>query len=529
MLALCVPAAAPGARAPDPGGSEDARLVGPPPGKEFGFSGPFHRQDIPSSEHARLIAAAGGNASRSPLDWWNLEKTRDVWNEALWAKYERTYSDLVAAGITPHFTITSSPPWSRDPGLPQLCTRYSQCVYPPAREMLGEWEEFLVEATTRLPSAVIEIWNEPNFAGQWRTGVDPARYAELLAHAYRAVKAVNPEAKVLMGGLGTSIKRDSLTAAQFLDGAYAATPSVREHTDAINFHVYPGPNLGSGSFFARVFRDIRAVRAKWGDETPLYVTETGTTTTGPMGASEDEQADRIMRTTRKALTMPDVIGVLIHTLVERPEYASDDPERGFGVMRYATTPPLDPKAAYCALTRAAGQLYSHCPPETRFTLEVASRSADRFPTFSFDSPDQVSGFECSLDGAAFRECGSPHRLDAVEDGEHVFAVRARGLWGRADPSPAERRFTIDSVPPRTRFDAGPGRRSRDRTPTFRFSSNEPAKFRCRLDRGEPKRCSSPVRLPRLRPGHHRFSVRAVDAVGNRAPEPARRLFEIVRR
>lgn len=351
---LVVPAGASAAPAPDPGGQEFAQLSGAPPGKEFGFSGPFHRQDISSETHAALIARAGGNASRSPLDWWNLERTRDVWNEPLWAKYEKTYADMRAAGITPHFTITSSPPWSRDPGFPQTCTSYSYCVYPPARERLDEWQEFVVEATRRFPKAVIEIWNEPNFAGRWRSGVDPGRYAELLTGAYEAVKAVNPDAQVLMGGLGTSTKPDSLTAPQFLHAAYAATPSLLGHTDAINFHVYPGPNLGKGSFFARVFRGIRAVRATWGDQqTPLYLTETGATTTGPKAITEEAQADRVMRTTRKALTMPDVSGILVHTLVERPEYPAEDHERGFGVLRYGMAP-LVPKLAYCVLTRAAG-------------------------------------------------------------------------------------------------------------------------------------------------------------------------------
>src|SRR5439155_15090477 len=238
------------------------------------------------------------------MSWWGLEPSRDQWNEALWATYATTYADMIANGITPHFVLSSAPPWARDAGAPQTCLSRATCIYPPARSMLGQWQQFVQEVVRRFPKAAIEIWNEPNFAGNWRTGVNPARYAELLASAYDAAKAVSPGVEVLSGGLGASIKANSLTIRQFLDGAYAATPSLKGHTDATNSHVYPGWNLGAGSTSPQTFKDVRDIRAKYGDQaTPLYLSETGATTSGAGGLSEADQSDLVLRTVRKTLTM----------------------------------------------------------------------------------------------------------------------------------------------------------------------------------------------------------------------------------
>ena len=70
-----------------------------------------------------------------------------------------------------------------------------------------------------------------------------------------------------------------------------------------------------------------------------------------------------------------------------------------------------------------------------------------------------------------------------------------------------------------------------RSAKFRFSAlglPDP-KFECRLDRKSFRRCSSPRRYRRLKPGRHAFRVRAVAADGVKDPTPAVRKFRIVGR
>ena len=46
-----------------------------------------------------------------------------------------------------------------------------------------------------------EIWNEPNLAAFWMPRADPAAYARLLVDAAAAIRAADPRAVVILGGL----------------------------------------------------------------------------------------------------------------------------------------------------------------------------------------------------------------------------------------------------------------------------------------------------------------------------------------
>ena len=81
--------------------------------------------------------------------------------------------------------------------------------------------------------------------------------------------------------------------------------------------------------------------------------------------------------------------------------------------------------------------------------------------------------------------------------------------------------------PDTTITAGPSGMTMDRTPTFKFKSSlTPATFKCRLDGGAFKACSSPDTLARLSLGQHTFKVRATHA-GATDPTPASRTFKVV--
>lgn len=89
----------------------------------------------------------------------------------------------------------------------------------------------------------------------------------------------------------------------------------------------------------------------------------------------------------------------------------------------------------------------------------------------------------------------------------------------------------DTTPPETTIDSGPGGATPDHTPTFTFSSNEPAdaSFQCAVDGGAFAACSSPHTTATLPPGTHTFKVVASDASGNTDASPATRTFEVVAR
>jgi uncharacterized delta-60 repeat protein len=83
-------------------------------------------------------------------------------------------------------------------------------------------------------------------------------------------------------------------------------------------------------------------------------------------------------------------------------------------------------------------------------------------------------------------------------------------------------------PPQTTITAAPRNRSRDRTPTFRFTSDVSASsYECSVDGRRFRSCANPMTLKRLRPGRHTFAVRAV-AAGEADASPAKRKFRIRR-
>jgi hypothetical protein len=85
-----------------------------------------------------------------------------------------------------------------------------------------------------------------------------------------------------------------------------------------------------------------------------------------------------------------------------------------------------------------------CPPavdspETTITNgpkdNVKTKKKRAKATFEFSSNVAGATFECSLDGAPFAACSSPH-TETVKKGTHTFAVRAKTPGGGVDASPA---------------------------------------------------------------------------------------------
>jgi hypothetical protein len=84
--------------------------------------------------------------------------------------------------------------------------------------------------------------------------------------------------------------------------------------------------------------------------------------------------------------------------------------------------------------------------------------------------------------------------------------------------------------PQTSLRRKPAKRTHDRTPTFTFASNQAdVHFECSLDRRRFRRCRSPFTTKALKPGRHRFSVRAVGHDTGADRTPASYAFVVLRR
>jgi hypothetical protein len=80
----------------------------------------------------------------------------------------------------------------------------------------------------------------------------------------------------------------------------------------------------------------------------------------------------------------------------------------------------------------------------------------------------------------------------------------------------------DTTAPDVTINSGPSGKTKDRTPTFTFSSTDPtAKFACSIDAAAAAACTSPFASKKLKKGTHTFTVTATDAAGNRSPAETR--------
>jgi hypothetical protein len=89
------------------------------------------------------------------------------------------------------------------------------------------------------------------------------------------------------------------------------------------------------------------------------------------------------------------------------------------------------------------------------------------------------------------------------------------------------RVSKDTDPPETTITKKPKKKTTKRKAKFGFTSDEAGStFECKIDKKSFKPCASPKKY-KVKPGRHRFQVRATDESGNTDPTPAKRKWKVV--
>ena len=190
-------------------------------------------------------------------------------------------------------------------GTPEWETGSADEHAPPANP--NDYANFVATLARRWGSLVtaFEIWNEEDSSAWWAGGPDPAAYTRLLQAVYPAVKAVDPQATVVLGGLTGNDY-------EFLEGVYA--DGGKGYFDAVGVHTDTACNVLSPYEYLRglnermvpdsflAYREVRKVMVANGDEKPIWMTELSWRTTTaicpegawagqkPEGVTEAQQA-----------------------------------------------------------------------------------------------------------------------------------------------------------------------------------------------------------------------------------------------
>ncbi len=310
---------------------------------------------IGPQRHAAALGQLGADLHRLTFNWRFAEPRPGDYRFGI---YDAIYASDLQRGVRPVFIVLFAPDWTWDPGI--VCARDRTCPYPPSRAHLGAWASLIDQLVRRYPRmAALEVWNEPNVPAFWGPHPDPGRYVELVRAARDAVRAAGSSVPVLAGSLSNAPSAagvPGIDAAPFLAAMFAQ--GAAGTYDGLSLHPYPR-GLDLSSTF-RALSLVTHLRRRFGDVTPLWVTEFGATTVG--GESEAGQAAVLVRVLRILAARPEVRAAFIHTLVA-PDAGLANPESGYGILRSDLTP----KLSYCAVAFLRLRLAPDCPGPSPLT------------------------------------------------------------------------------------------------------------------------------------------------------------------
>lgn len=369
----------------------------------------------PSPAQIADTRALGVHWVRVFATWPDLEPQRGVFALNWVASYEQMFRSL-PAGTKVIIDMVNTPRWE---------TGSSDERTPPANP--SEYAAFLGALAQRWAGRVTayEIWNEEDTSGWWAGGPNPAAYAQLLKATYPAVKAADPNATVVLGGLTGNDYA-------FMQGVYQA--GGKGFFDAVGVHTDTACNVLSPYSFLRgtdnrlitdsflAYREVHATMLANGDDKPIWMTETSWRTTTatcnegawagqkPEGVSTEAQATYLRQAYHCLKQDPYVQVALWYPIQDQGVVVS-------GLVR-ANGSRKPSFAAMQAYVRDGDQLKESCGEFTGPRIRVAS-PANRV---SYAGPLPIHVFAMSRQGV--------FRIRVMIDGRLIRNYDNRGLPSR---------------------------------------------------------------------------------------------------
>ena len=171
-----------------------------------------------------VLRQAGVGLVRQEFNWAEFEpldpdEHPDIGRDA-WVKYDQIVEAARGAGIEILARLDRAPAWAT-PGFDPRSNPWMQA--PPADN--ADFADFAGQLATRYRGKVryYQIWNEPNLFGEWGgRPPDPAEYLAMLRAVGQAIRAADPDARIVLAGLAPTIETgpDNLSDLLFLRTLY---------------------------------------------------------------------------------------------------------------------------------------------------------------------------------------------------------------------------------------------------------------------------------------------------------------------
>ena len=238
---------------------------------------------------------AGARWIRIDINWAQIQYAGQ--GTYYWTAIDAAVQHAEAAGLQVLGTIAYTPTWARPAG--------QSSMYNPDPSQYAGFASAAVAHYSAMGVHTYEIWNEENISGFWHPAPNPATYTTLLKAAYPAIKAADPTATVVLGGMspaatdGTDYSPPDFLAAIYADGGHGYFDAVGIHPYCIP--AYPG-DAQSWSPWYQMYgtpTNLRSLMVANGDGGKLiWGTEFGAPTNGPAGSTFVSQATQAAMITR---------------------------------------------------------------------------------------------------------------------------------------------------------------------------------------------------------------------------------------
>jgi hypothetical protein len=227
-----------------------------------GFWGATPQSSL-NGEQFQRIGRGGVETVRIPIGWPAVQPSND--GKFDWSGFDNQVEEAAKAGIRVLPFLSGAPEWAVPA---KVVSGTGGTLRAPARLPVSGvgrtgWVSFLTAAVARygptgsfwaehpgVPKTPIrswQIWNEPNFK-YFIAKPNPAEYGKLVKISYAALRAADPGAQVVLGGLfarpkgsrTAAGKHKSLNwyASDFVSQMYRRTPGIKTRFNGVALHPY---------------------------------------------------------------------------------------------------------------------------------------------------------------------------------------------------------------------------------------------------------------------------------------------------
>lgn len=311
----------------------------------FGMAAPELLDEPAATQLDQLkgMKALGVTSVRVDANWYGIQHTGPTSYD--WKTLDQVVGSVHEAGLSAALIIDGCPPWAAVRG-----THGGEFAQPAVSAQFGAWAGAVAARYGPKGVKVFEIWNEPNLSRFWAPEPDPAAYTADLIAAYSAIKAVDPSATVISGGLAPAADtKSSYDPVTFVQEMYAH--GAKGSFDGIADHPYTYPDEPDTAAFGSSWSEmsqtdpsLRSLMVANGDsDKKIWITEFGAPTTGGHPVSQAEQSTELVQAISQARQLSWIGALYFYTWSD--QNAADD---GFGMLDKDNAS----KAAVAAVTSA---------------------------------------------------------------------------------------------------------------------------------------------------------------------------------